>query len=148
MILDGPLNENGMQWPVISLIFFGILSFGNMYIRWSAEDDKKKAAAKKSRKKVAKKKNLMPGPLSLYAQIGCTVWMLSSAIIFSVVPCETMSGFMWKWVSKRLPEIGGRALASSNKRPTQYSSLLTAVLADSHCFLPCFLPGNVRLPPE
>jgi len=55
MILDGGLNENGMQWPVISLTFFGILSFGNVYFRWSAEDEKKKKAAKKSKKKVANK---------------------------------------------------------------------------------------------
>jgi hypothetical protein len=78
---DGLLNENGYAHACYGLLFFGLLSLANIYIRVS-KDRAKRAASKASArpKKIQKASNsfigrllpadkLKPGPWSIYSQV-------------------------------------------------------------------------------
>ena len=121
------LDENGMALPAFLLIGFGLLSFCNISLCIRKEIAKVSGAGswvksrtrrlmltllapqrnskKKSARpqKVKKGFKLDPGQWSVYSQIACAAWMLSSGLIFGLIPCETANGFMWKWITFAYP---------------------------------------------
>ena len=113
---EGPLNENGYAHSSFLLLFFGLLSLANIYVRVK-KDRAKRAASKPSARpaKIMKQSSqsiigkllpvdkLKPGPWSIYSQVACAFWMISSGIIFAMVPCEVYEGFMWRWITAAYP---------------------------------------------
>ncbi|GMI04683.1 hypothetical protein TrVE_jg1423 [Triparma verrucosa] len=98
------LDENGMALPAFLLIGFGLLSFCNISLCIRKEIAKRNSKKKSARpQKVKKGFKLDPGQWSVYSQIACAAWMLSSGLIFGLIPCETANGFMWKWITFAYP---------------------------------------------
>ncbi|GMI18115.1 hypothetical protein TrLO_g1537 [Triparma laevis f. longispina] len=71
--------------------------------RFKREKAKRDAKKKSARPGKLQKARLNPGNWSIYSQVACSMWMLSSGLIFGLIPCEFAEGFMWRWITFAYP---------------------------------------------